>query len=171
VGDEDRRWSISGPAQEVVETIRAGLSEDSLAFVRSFDYDALDPEAGAALFWYVRNRLYFELGLHDRDDVTLSTYERVVREPEETLRIVSGFLGTPFEPAFAAHVDARASSPPRVTLPAEIRARCDELETRLSAAADEKAARIASRPVADGAGERRSRGPDRISGEVPRSPR
>lgn len=142
-GGEDRRWSVAGPAQEVVDTIRDGLSEDSFALVRSFDYDALDPEAGAALFWYVRNRAYFELGLHDRADVALSSYERVVRDPEPTIRLLCAFLETSFDPAFTDHVDARAVSPPPVVLPAEIRSRCDELEMRLSAAADEKEARIA----------------------------
>ena len=39
----------------------AGLSAENADFVRSFDLDALTAESGAALFWYVRNALYFEL--------------------------------------------------------------------------------------------------------------
>jgi hypothetical protein len=138
----DRDWSVDGPAQEIVDTIRDGLSPENTELVRSFDYDRLDAEAGAALFWYVRNSLYFELGLHRRDDVMISSYERIVTEPEPTMRTLCRFLGVPFTDDLIAHVDTRSATPPRLTLPDEIRRRCDDLEIRLGAAADEQAVRL-----------------------------
>lgn len=149
-GGADRGWSVQGPAQEVVELIREGLSEDSLELVRSFDYERLDAEAGAALFWYVRNRLYFELDLHERTDVMLSSYERMVADPEATMRSLCRFLDVPYSRALVAHVERRdAPEAPRVQLPDEIRRRCDELEERLGAAAAERA-RILSQDPAEG---------------------
>src|SRR5215211_3632558 len=37
------------------------LSPESLALIASFDWTTMSPLSAAALFWYVRNRLYFEL--------------------------------------------------------------------------------------------------------------
>jgi hypothetical protein len=142
----DRGWSVDGPAQEMVNTIRAGLSDEHLELVRSFDYDNLDAEAGAALFWFVRNSLYFDLGLHERDDVMLSSYDRMVAEPEPTMRALCRFLGHPFSGKLIAHVDARSAVAPRIALPDAIRRRCDDLEIRLAAAADQKAARVSAPP-------------------------
>jgi hypothetical protein len=142
-GRAGRSWSVEGPAQEIVDLIRSGLSEDSLELVRSFDYARLSPEAGAALFWYVRNRLYFELGLHERHDVMLTSYDRMVIDPEPAMRSLCAFLGVANDPALIAHVDRRSALPPAVELPTEIRERCAELELRLSAAIEEKASRIA----------------------------
>ena len=145
----DRDWSVDGPAQEIVDTIRDGLSGANLELVRSFDYDRLDAAAGAALFWYVRNSLYFELALHARDDVVLSSYDSMVGNPEPTMRTLCRFLAHPFSEDLIAHVDTRSAMPPRVTLPDEIRRRCDELEIRLAVAADEKARRLRAEALDD----------------------
>ena len=52
-------------AQEVAPMWQAGgLSDDHLALVRGYDYSAMSPESAAALFWYLRNSLYFTLGVH-----------------------------------------------------------------------------------------------------------
>ena len=58
-----------------------GLSQASLDLIASFDWDAMTPESASALFWYVRNSLLFELGLDRRDDVTVFSYDALVRDP------------------------------------------------------------------------------------------
>ena len=115
------------------------LSEHSVELVRSFDYDRLSPASGAALFWYVRNRLYFELGLHERADVTLASYDTFVAAPEAAMRRLCEFLAFEYDPRLVAHIESR---PPVWRAPLElhprIRAACDELQERLDAAARDK---------------------------------
>src|SRR5918995_1735117 len=73
-----------------------GLSEENLELIRSFDYDRMTPESASALFWFVRNSLYFDLGLDRRSDVTLASYEAMIGEPELEMRTLCAFLGLPY---------------------------------------------------------------------------
>jgi hypothetical protein len=140
-GEGGHGWSVGGPAQEMIDTIRAGLSEDSLELVRSLDWSKLDADAGAAVFWFVRNRLYFELGLDRRDDVLLSSYGAMVEDPGGTMRSICSFLEIPFADRLVAHVDRRAAGAKApLSLPQEVRARCDDLQAKLDAAAAQGAA-------------------------------
>lgn len=109
------------------------LSDDSRALIERFDYDTMTPETAAALFWYVRNRLYFELGLDAREDVTLASYDTMVTEPERMMRHLCAFIGLDYRPSLVAHVDGRAlAERPALAIDPEVRARCDELEARLA---------------------------------------
>jgi hypothetical protein len=143
-GETARAISTGGPSQEIVDLIRDGLSDGDLEWLRGLDLDRADAAAGAAAFWCVRNALYFSTGLHERDDVTLSSYDRMVAEPEATMRPLCAFLGVPFEPGLIAHVTRRdAPGVAPLAMPAAIRARCDELTERLTRAEREKSARFA----------------------------
>jgi hypothetical protein len=114
------------------------LSPDSLELIASFDWDRVGPLDAAALFWYVRNRLYFELGLAGRPDVLLVSYDAMVSGPEAEMRRICGVLGVTYDRRLIAHVQprpARQAEPLR--LDPRIRARCDELAARLEAAHDQ----------------------------------
>ena len=113
-----------------------GLSEDSRELVCSLDPARLDPLSAAALFWLVRNRLYLEQGLHERSDVHLVSYERVVADPEPELAAVATFLGIDNAPALAAHVQRRGAREARARLDPRVRAACEELERDLGLAAE-----------------------------------
>ena len=111
------------------------LSDDSLELIRSFDYASLSPASASALFWCVRNRLYFEQGLDRRPDVILSSYDQVVADPEQTMRSLCSHLGFPYKDELVAHVEVRANSTREpLDLEPRVRAACDELEQRLAAA-------------------------------------
>jgi hypothetical protein len=114
-----------------------GLSAANLALIESFDYAAMTPESAAALFWYVRNALYFEQGLDSRDDVALACYDRFLADPDSNMRALCGFLDFPFDPALAAHIERR-DAPERRPLQIDpvIRGHCDRLTARLEAALD-----------------------------------
>ncbi len=119
------------------------LSPESLELLKEVRPATLSPESGAALFWLVRNRLYFEQGLHDRDDVHLVGYDQVVAEPEAVGRALFAFLDLPFSAESVEHVDARSARPrPPLDLDPVVRAACDRLEGELAAAAATKHARI-----------------------------
>ncbi len=57
------------------------ISPESAQFVRSFDYDAMTAESGAALMWLIRNQLFFDLGLDGRADVHLVSYNDFLADP------------------------------------------------------------------------------------------
>jgi hypothetical protein len=116
------------------------LSPDSLESIAGFDWDRMDPASAAALFWYVRNRLVFELGLDRRPDVLLVSYDAVVAQPELELRRLCEFLDVPWSPRLAAGIAARERPATPLDIHPDIRARCDLLASALDAAAHKAAA-------------------------------
>jgi len=121
------------------------LSLGNTDFIRSFDFDALSAESAAALFWYVRNSLYFELSLDQRDDVILVSYDLLLSEPDRVAAALCNFLGLPFRKELIAQIDRRRRTP-REPLPIDprIRDRCTELQQRLDAAAFAQLSRLAA---------------------------
>ena len=112
-----------------------GLSAERLAFLRSFDLAGMTAESGAALFWFLRNQLFFDLGLERRPDVALADYGATVDDPASAIHRLCAFLDFPYRPELAAHIDRRAAgAKPPLELDARVRAACTELEARLAAA-------------------------------------
>jgi hypothetical protein len=112
------------------------LSEASLDLIRSVEPERLDPHSAAALFWLVRNRLYFEQGLAERADVHLVGYERVVADPEPEIGALASFLEVSYTPELHAHIDRRAARVAPLDLDPRVRAACAELEAALGEAAE-----------------------------------
>lgn len=112
-----------------------GTSEATREVIESFDMARLSPLDGAALFWFARNSLYFELGLDDRPDVHLVSYEGFLCEPERTMRGLCDFLGFPYRPSLITHVESRPPAPGYdAGISAEILEVCDGLSRRLARA-------------------------------------
>jgi hypothetical protein len=133
-----------------------GLSRESADFIRSFDFSRLSAESGAALFWYVRNRLYFELGLDRRPDTILINYDQFLAEPERIAGAVCQFLDLPYRREMIANVDPRRPTPrPPLPIDPRIREHCTDLKQRLDSAcaaqiamlAGERSARPSATPV------------------------
>ena len=108
------------------------LSPATRDLVASFEYGSMTAESAAALFWLVRNRLFFDLGLHERDDVLLSSYDRLLAEPGATIGRVCDFLGARLDPRMVPEVAPRRPTD-RLDLDPRIRAACDDLQHRLDA--------------------------------------
>ena len=53
------------------------------------------PQDAAALFWWARNMLFFQLDLHERNDVRLLSYEALVERTDAVMGGVYDFLGLP----------------------------------------------------------------------------
>jgi hypothetical protein len=115
-----------------------GLSEESLRIAASFDSSTMSPEAGAMLMWYIRNAIFFEQHLDQRDDVLLLSYETLTQQPTAVRGAVLRFLDLPDRPDLFAEDEVRA---PRTTvyenIPLELRRLCGELQAEL----DESASR------------------------------
>lgn len=120
------------------------VSPGNLELIRRFDYDTMTPASAAALFWFVRNSLFFEMALHLRDDVMLSSYDAMVADPQTTMRALCGFLDFDWRPELVAHISPR---PPATRQPLDIdpvvRRHCEGLRDRLDATAAEHARRLA----------------------------
>ena len=111
------------------------LSPDSLQLIEGFDWDRLGPLDAAAVFWYVRNRLYFELGLAQRADVLVVSYDAMVAQPQAEMARICEFLGVAYDGRLITHVKPRpARREEALQLDPRIRDRCEELTARLEAA-------------------------------------
>lgn len=110
-----------------------GLSQANLGLIRSFDYDLMTPESAAALFWFVRNSLYFDLALDRRSDVALASYDATVEKPEAAMRSLCAFLGLPYREGLIDGIEPRHRSSPGIEIDPLVQERCDELQSALDA--------------------------------------
>lgn len=72
------------------------VSENVAGVVRESFSETMPPEDAAALFWYVRNSLYFDLGLDENEDVYLCKYEDLVTKPERVFKRIYESIGARF---------------------------------------------------------------------------
>ena len=108
------------------------LSEATLAEIASYDYTTMTAETAAALFWWIRNGLYFETGLDRRDDVLLASYQDMLATPVVAMQAICTFLGLAYRPALIEHISPRGPGGAKLLdLDPRVRALCDQLQGRL----------------------------------------
>ena len=66
---------------------------------------SLSPEEGAALFWYLRNELYFSLDLHKNKHVLLVDYQKLVTDPNYQFERIFNFIDISYDEAFSFDVN------------------------------------------------------------------
>jgi hypothetical protein len=89
----------------------------------------MPPYDAAALFWWARNSLFFDVGLDNRPDVLLCRYEQLVSDPDRTMRRLYRALGVEWPErriTKRVHADARRR---RDSLPIspEVQTLCEQL--------------------------------------------
>ena len=84
VENNSRNWRCENVSESVRKTVLEHFSE------------GMNPYDAAALFWFVRNNLFFELGLDENPDVMMCKYEDLVMNPLETVNKVYEFIGHNF---------------------------------------------------------------------------
>lgn len=135
------REIASGGAQDRWQA--RGLSSENRTLIESFDYSTMTPESAAALFWYVRNALYFEQELDRRDDVILTSYDAFIAEPQPTMVALCAFLGVDYDTDFVRHIGPRPVRPNvAVDIDPAIRALCHDLEAKLSTVTQQQLSRV-----------------------------
>jgi hypothetical protein len=113
---------------------RAELVPDSVRTVVEERYEpGMNPYDAAALFWWARNRLFFDLGLDEHPHVFLCEYETLVAAPRSVMSSIYEFCGVrppARDTTRRIHSMARdrgASS----AISSDVKALCEELHTRL----------------------------------------
>jgi hypothetical protein len=110
-----------------------GLRSARLDFLQSFDLGSMSHESASALVWYLRNSLYFDLGLAERPDVLLVSYERLIADPDAEVRRLCRFVSIRYRTRMSGHIRSR---PPATDGPLEIDSRvaerCLELQERFA---------------------------------------
>ena len=97
--------------------------------------EPLTEHTGAAVLWYLRNRIFFDLGLAEDDRAMLMGYEALVQSKEKHIREICRFIGIRYSARYAA--DIRTSSvgrSPRPELPDDIEESVVDLYRQLNAA-------------------------------------
>ena len=69
------------------------ISEYTRSIVLEHFSEDMNPYDAAALFWFVRNRLFFELNLDNNINVMLCRYEDLVAHPADVMQTVYKFVG------------------------------------------------------------------------------
>lgn len=108
------------------------LSKTTLDEIASYDYATMTPETAAALFWWIRNGLYFETGLDRRDDVLLASYQDMLATPVVAMQAICRFLGLTYRSDLIEHISPRGPGGAKpLDIDPRVRALCDHLQTSL----------------------------------------
>ena len=109
------------------------VPETTRRVLMNFFRPDMPPYDAAALFWWARNSLFFDVGLDERHDVLLCRYERLVSDPEETMRSVYRWIGVEWPTRSIikrVHGDARGRVD-SLPISSEVREVCEQLARRL----------------------------------------
>jgi hypothetical protein len=113
----------------------AGATPAVRAQISRFFSESMSPNDAAALFWYARNQLYYDLELAAQADVMLCRYEHLATEPSAIMRRIYDFTGVTC-PDLSHTRQVHSSSVSKgksLELLPEVRALCEQLQARLDA--------------------------------------
>ena len=68
------------------------VSDHTRAIIRRYFAEEVEPLDAAALFWFARNRLFFELNLNKQPNVMLCRYEDLVQDPAGVMRQIYDYV-------------------------------------------------------------------------------
>ena len=125
------KGTYSGPGSEA---LGERVSPDSMALVRKMNESGLSPVDAAALIWYLRNVIYYDLNLDADPAVLLCKYEDTATDPERYVGRLFDFVGGVFSSSYVAKVSSASINkckPP--ALDPEIAKLCGELLDRIDA--------------------------------------
>lgn len=109
------------------------ISRSSISLLNEVWNRECTPYDVAALFWYLRNILFFEQDFCNDRRIRLVQYEALCNSPDTHFPVLFGDMNVPYDPRFAADVSGRSISkttPPQLT--PRIRQLCEELWERLN---------------------------------------
>ncbi len=118
---DPHNWRSEGASRSVQELVARRWSEE------------MNPNDAAALFWYARNQLFFDLDLANHPAVMLCQYEYLTQHPAAFMRRIYDFVAV--DPPDVLKTDqVRPPGAEKVLeLSAEVRLLCEQLRGRLDA--------------------------------------
>lgn len=118
---DPHNWRSEGASRSVQELAARLWSQE------------MDPNDAAALFWYARNQLFFDLDLANHPAVMLCQYEYLTQHPDAFMRRIYDFVGVD-SPDVLKTAEVRPPGEERVLeLSREVRQLCEQLQARLDA--------------------------------------
>lgn len=135
-GEQSRVWLedlLAGDGDwRFAQWIREGISDECLEEVRQACSEGCNDHAACCVFWYMRNRTFFEQGLDTDPRVLLLCYEEAVRNPRPAYERMCGFLDIEFSREVIAGVEASSvRKRPFPSIGPRVRALCEGLHERL----------------------------------------
>lgn len=119
VGEGLHRWQAQG------------LNDEQIAFIKGFDYECMSPHDASALFWYLRNSLYFNQALDLKSNVLPLAYEDLASDPKRVMQGICRFIGAAFDSAMVSNVHAKSIGRSEAKVSQEILALCTPLYEQL----------------------------------------
>jgi hypothetical protein len=113
----------------------AGATAAVRAQIAHFYSEGMNPNDAAALFWFARNQLYYDLELPARPEAMLCRYEHLTAEPAGVMRRLYEFVGVAcpdLSHTRQVHTGSVTKGKNLELLP-EVRALCEQLQSRLDA--------------------------------------
>ena len=109
------------------------MSSATIGLINTLWRQDLSPHEGAALFWYTRNILLYELGLERSQNITLVPYESLVAEPRAWFGKIFAKMGIQLTDHYIGEIKPTSvGKKPRPKLASSIQSLCDELLDRMS---------------------------------------
>jgi len=136
-GIEDLRPFLA-PEQENWRS--EGCSDMTVGTIRRLFADDMNPNDAAALFWYSRNRLFFEQELDDNPRVLAIEYESFVTAPARISRDIYDFAGLQYPGDKTTREISTASvrKGQQLQLSSEVQRLCEDLLIELRGCANQK---------------------------------
>jgi len=133
-GDESNRIALRRIAEGHDENWwTERIPEHLRQLVRGYDIDALSAEDATALFWLIRNQLYFHYDFNQNERLPLVRYESWVANPDASMRKLLDYIGYPahFRIPDSNFHQKSVNKGADITIKADIDAQCQELLQRM----------------------------------------
>lgn len=93
----------------------------------------MDETDAAALFWYAKNSLFFDLDMQNKPEIMMCRYDDLVKNPAEMVAEIYDFIDSPFPgDEIAKDINARSVGKGKnIKLNPEIEALCQGMQQRL----------------------------------------
>jgi hypothetical protein len=120
---------------QAIDTVKwrgRGTTDTTRTILKEVYRPDIDDASANALFWYLRNQLFFDQGFDDDDRVALINYDRLLERPEPQLRALCTMLEIELVPRMTRVCDVRQvrKKPPPSVEP-EVASLADEMLERL----------------------------------------
>ncbi len=142
-GNLRKHGSIESAMPDILEEPRAAiyaerLGPEMIECLLKWTEGEISAETGAAVIWYLRNSLFFELNLDADDRALLVKYENFATNPAPELQRICKFLNAPYTEALSTKIHSssigKSGAPP---IAHDVLDACEQLTDRFSAALKE----------------------------------